>query len=272
MFAPPPPLAASWTGFYAGVNAGAAFGGSSGASTVATPLFNAGVAGAPNLQAANDAASTNSFGVSNRVAAILGGQVGYNYQFSTNYVVGIEADAQGLPGAGRTTTLNTAVATPGFPNTVVATTGLSKRQDYIGTVRGRLGYTFTPSLLVYATGGFAYGGVRSSTTTVDNLVPTAGVVSPYFTNGSRSTTLTGYTVGGGLEYLFAPNLSLKAEFLYYDLGSLNYNAGTLTSNAAAAAPFTVDSIRTRVRYNGEIARVGLNYHFNTDPAPVVARY
>ena len=81
------------------------------------------------------------------------------------------------------------------------------------------------------------------------------------------------TVGGGVEWMFVPNWSLKAEYLYYDLRNVTYNAGLLTSFGAAPPAFTQDFVRTRLRVDGHIGRLGVNYHFWGPPAaPVVARY
>jgi len=113
-------------------------------------------------------------------------------------------------------------------------------------VRGRLGYAVGPSLF-YATGGLAYGGIKTA-----------------FNGASISETRTGWTVGAGIETpftllgLFGPNWTSKTEYLYVDLGrsTANLNLG------GAAAVFT-----TNVQEH--IFRTGINYHFN---APVVARY
>jgi outer membrane immunogenic protein len=166
-------------------------------------------------------------------------------------------------------------AAPGFVVQSIDT--VQKRTDWLGTARARAGVTITPSFLLYVTGGLAYGGVRSSTLTSSALVPVTPVEVFSGTFGSYAQTRVGYTIGGGGEWTFAPNWSLKAEYLYYNLGSANYNAG-LSNNSVGLGAFAgtlsfQDALRTRVKFDGHIARVGVNYHFNWgEAAPVVARY
>lgn len=142
--------------------------------------------------------------------------------------------------------------------------------DYLGTVRGRLGFLVTPTLLIYGDGGFAYGGVHEGVDIASTFPPTGLGLSPAF--GSVTNTRTGWTAGGGLEWLFSPNWSLKAEYLYYDLGRVTFGVGGLTQFTERPALFT-DLPVASTRFNGHIVRVGLNYHFDWwGPAPVVAKY
>ena len=77
---------------------------------------------------------------------------------------------------------------------------------------------------------------------------------------TRSNTRPGWTAGGGLEWMFSPNWSVKAEYLYYDLGKVTFGVGGLTL-ATAGATFFTDLPVASTRFNGHIVRVGLNYHF-----------
>ena len=157
---------------------------------------------------------TNSGGV------VGGGQIGYNYQFSPLFFAGVETDFQG-------TSIGSCGG--GF--------GLNESITYFGTVRGRIGIItpFNPNLLIYGTGGFAYGEVRQ-----DGLK-------------------TGWTAGGGVEWAFLPNWSAKVEYLYTDLNS----------NGGNGFEFFGDHRQTRFN----TVRAGVNYHFNLfAPAPVVAKY
>ena len=153
-----------WTGFYAGIDVGGAIGNGS-VTTTGTPLsFNpAGVdMGAPATMYAL-AAVLPSHTSRSSGQFIGGGQLGYNYQLSSPYVVGLEADIQGLAGSGGTSSAATAssFAPYGFPaNNYGANSTFNERLGYLGTVRGRVGYLITPRLLVYATGGLAYGGTH----------------------------------------------------------------------------------------------------------------
>ncbi len=144
-----------------------------------------------------------------------GAQIGYNFQRG-HFVFGVEADFEG---AGISD--SNAVA--------------KSEMDWFGTVRGRLGYTFDRAL-VYGTGGFAFGDVKNSCASVS----CGGVVS-------ASETQTGWVVGGGVEYKFAPNWSGKVEYQYLDLdapfsspvGPLGYGAGDQTQ---------VHTVRVGVNY------------------------
>jgi outer membrane immunogenic protein len=191
------------------------------------------------------------------------------------FLAGVEADIQGssLRGSASASSqvpADTVIGTnTGSWLTSVAT---SRSLDYIGTIRGRLGAIVTPGLLLYVTGGLAYGGVKSSTTISQTTaiagVPPAGLVGvpPTATSGSFSDTRAGYTVGGGAEWMFLSNWSAKAEYLYYDLGSANYGTGgvAVLEDPTYLPGFGTASIATstRVHFNGNIVRVGVNYHFD----------
>jgi len=139
---------------------------------------------------------------------------------------------------------------------------LTKEVDYLGTVRGRLGWLATPGLLVYGTGGLAYGEVKASTTIFQSIAPTLAGVTPNFGTGSGvSQTRTGWTAGGGVEWMLDPHWSFKAEYLYYDLGTVTYNA-VLVDSGTPVNPFFANNVQTSTRFNGNIARVGLNYQFH----------
>ena len=260
VYAPVPML--TWAGFYAGVNAGATFGANNRTSVVGLPVseFAAGVNGT------NDLALTGFGNNNSKVGFIGGAQAGYNWQFN-NIVTGLEADIQGTATSGNNQNLYGAVAFNAVNNSLAAQSITSQLQ-YLGTVRGRFGFLAAPTFLLYATGGLAYGGIKSKS-----------VVSEFFTGanpltGSNATsyskTRVGYTVGAGAEWMFAPNWSAKFEYLYYDLGSYSYNNPVFEVNVNGLA--SLDIARVRQRTNGHIARVGLNYHFWSSAAPVVARY
>jgi outer membrane immunogenic protein len=116
---------------------------------------------------------TTPIPVSSSNGFIGGGQVGYNYQFG-NFVAGIETDIQGLSGrgSGATATSLPSVVSGDRINTTVTATNSVK---WLGTLRGQLGFTMTPRLLVYGTGGLAYGDVTSSTTIGQQIVGAVAV-------------------------------------------------------------------------------------------------
>ena len=141
-------------------------------------------------------------------------------------------------------------------------------------MRGRLGYLATPTLLAYATGGLAYGGVKSSANiSQDNLGIFGADPQAFSSSGNYSGTRTGWVVGGGLEWMFAPNWSLKAEYLHYDLGRATYALSALTYYGGFTAPLYASAPQASTRFNGNIVRAGISYHFSFgEAAPVVAKY
>ena len=155
-------------------------------------------------------------------SGFVGGvQAGYNWQTGP-WVFGIEGDIQAT-GADDT------FAPWKFSN------------PWFGTVRGRAGYLITPTLLLYGTAGFAYGGVEVF---------------------QRSNTSTGWTAGGGLEWMFVPHWTAKVEYLYVDLDSSGINGA-----------FTGWELGNNHHPQINVVRAGVNYHFNWGaPAPTVARY
>ena len=140
-----------------------------------------------------------------------------------------------------------------------------------------MGFLVTPSFLIYGTGGWALGRVRVDSAIIASANPVFGrsgepLAGVNFLSNSRLRA--GFVGGGGLEWMFLPNWSLKAEALYYDLGRSNLDQ--LNQQIRLTVPgqlVTNTAIHTTFRNNGVIARAGINYHFNWGaPAPVVARY
>ena len=213
----PAPLAIpySWSGFYVGVNAGYGF-----SDDAHRPSCAPACAPTPSLNTESD-------------GFIGGGQVGYNQQIG-RYLAGIETDIQ-YTGIGRTV----AGAAPG-----ALAYSATQRLDYLGTLRARVGLVMD-RVLVFATGGLAYGDVGLAQTTV----------FPGATYAVASTrTEVGYAAGGGVEYGFTPNLTGKAEALYYDLGRRRLS-GPATPATGLIRGAAFDTA-------GVVARAGLNYKFN----------
>jgi outer membrane immunogenic protein len=189
-------------------------------------------------------------------AGVVGGlTLGYNYQLTPLFVVGLETDFQG-----------TSIGSGGNNNNWWGGLGADRtRVPWFGTVRGRLGLALLDSrLLIYGTGGFAYGEVSRS-----NL--------GWWWGNNNNNIHTGWTAGGGVEWAFLPNWSAKIEYLYSELDNSNNNNNNnllLISGVDVDTPFIgaygVNGNR-RVRIN--TVRAGVNYHFNLfTPTPVVARY
>jgi outer membrane immunogenic protein len=160
-------------------------------------------------------------------ARFMGGvEGGFDYQFVPNGVFGFEAQYSWLSNNA------TGIALPG----AALITG---RNNELGSVTGRIGYTWGPALL-YAKGGYAWRDNPAIGVTV------AGAPVPFATTGTQKS---GYTVGGGLEYMFAPNWSAKAEYQYYDFGTTTFIAG----------PPAVTG--TRVKDDEHSVKLGVNYRF-----------
>jgi outer membrane immunogenic protein len=140
-------------------------------------------------------------------------------------------------------------------------------------VRGRVGLTLpsVPNLLVYGTGGFAYGQVNQ-TVSVADLFPTA--VAGAIDRGVYYNTNTGWTAGGGVEWtpMAFPAWSLKVEYLYTNLGNTTVSVpGSLNAGGIVGANF-FGTHTAPVQF--QTVRAGLNWHFNpfAASAPVLAKY
>jgi outer membrane immunogenic protein len=163
---------------------------------------------------------------------------GFDYQFAPNFVAGVEAQYSWMD---RNTT------NFGFPGgNVITATGA----DQLGSVTGRIGYTWGPALL-YAKGGYAWrdgGGV--------GVTNAAGTPAAFTADGNRKD---GYTVGAGLEYMFAPSWSAKAEYQYYNFGNTTFTSGP--------API----VGSRFNSDEHTVKVGVNYRFGWG-GPLASKY
>ena len=188
-----------------------------------------------------------------------GGQVGYNYQFLDKGVVGFESDIEGM--AVGVSMANWASASP-----ATYVQGV-RSQHAFGTVRGRLGFLVTPTLLVFGTGGLAYGEADlSAAWFCPSLAP---VLNAGGTAYGYQDMRTGWTGGGGVEWMFLPKWSAKVEYLYYDLGT----ATTTPLQAVYGAKGLFSNASYQARFNGDVVRAGVNYHFGWGaPAPAVAKF
>ena len=284
---PPPPM---WTGFYAGLNAGGTWGNNSSITDVGFPIYARPQSSATTIPVAYGVAAGLS-GTRNlqTTAGFIGGaQFGYNLQFD-KFVVGFETDFQGIAG-GEQSGSQIRIYTFDFyslgrntptTNNVRTQVSSQKSLDYFGTARAKIGYLIKPEILIYGTGGFAYGGttLASSTNIVDIQELTDEVGLGY---SAKSSLLTGWTAGGGAEWMFAQNWSAKLEYLYYDLGAVQMYGGTAVLFRNTIGPVGAGTPAGQIgsaagqnvstRLNGSIARLGVNYHFNFASAPVVAKF
>ncbi len=208
-----PPLEAqpTWTGFYAGLNVGGAFGSSRNAFTIAgfgLPTFNTPLQG-----------------------VVGGGEAGYNWQTGP-WVLGLEAnfDGSGLRGS------RTAPCLPSLCGAFGAS--YAQSLPWLGTLRPRVGYALG-NWLLYATGGGALGQVDTNAT---------AAVGSFVATDNRSQTRGGWTLGGGVEVELMAGWSAKIEYLYVDLGgrTTTYLLNPPISNVSR---FTANVITAGVNYH-----------------------
>lgn len=241
-----------WSGFYIGANVGYGFGESG--LTQLSPL-------SPEAALAQDLAAIPASQKSDVAGFAGGGQAGYNLQIDKNLVAGLEADIAyaNIGGSFGNTALP---ASRFFPLTTTTTQNL----QWLGTVRGRLGFLGRDDLLLYGTGGLAYGGV-SARGALEEFFPTFGGgvsadctrLALFCSAGQASNALAGWTAGGGVEYAIARNFSLKAEYLFVDLGKQTYTIFAFGWSAEAGRPINLAaSADTRTH----LIRTGLNYKFD----------
>jgi opacity protein-like surface antigen len=272
------PVAApfSWTGFYGGLNLGYGFGSGS-ASTQQLGFANLNSLADKGIDYGGPVGS----GPSNLNGILGGGQIGYNWQFSPLTVIGVEADIQG---AGLKSSLvgSRFAVDPFFPNPQtflwpsVGTPQLHQSVDWFGTLRGRVGFTpFSPTVLIYATGGLAYGDVKTSFGYNVTYLPqpSAGFLGSYANGvGFASSSKVGWTAGAGLEWAATSNWSFKLEYLYTDLGSTTMPV-VGSGFGFDGSPGRVVAVTARSNARWNTVRAGVNYHFwSAPPAPVVAKY
>ncbi|HTV34713.1 MAG TPA: outer membrane beta-barrel protein [Methylocella sp.] len=289
---PPPPVYVppNWTGFYVGGTVGGTWTGNDSLSTTTLNVFDSGTI--PGLAATSAALATSSGFIHPTAAFLGGGTLGYNYQFASTFVAGVELDISGISSDVRGAVVSTEASIPG--TTLAQAVSHAQNLDFLGTIRGRLGYLVTPTLLVYGTGGLAYGQGQATTNLTQfatgPVAAAAGATNPYYATGfascsggtntfapscTYSNTRVGWTAGGGLEWMFLPNWSFKVEYLYYNLGTANYTVGSLSNFSAAGPLLYTGRVASSATFSGNVVRVGLNYKFFTwpyAPAPVVAKY
>ena len=240
VFVPPP---FTWTGFYVGLNAGGVWPSGSRSATIFNP---------------NEGFLSADFpgGLGSESAGFIGGgQAGYNWQTGA-FVLGVETDFDGTTISKEIDRVGPAFAGIGVPPGLVGddlTVHAKASLDWLGTTRARIGFVATPDnrLMIYATGGVAYGGGSSNFSVFD---ATTGSVW----SGNPSSSRVGWVIGGGVEYAFTNNWTIKGEYLYADLGSSRFNT---LENAAATAFFGNTVISGKIDYNASIFRAGVNYKF-----------
>lgn len=250
----------TWTGLYAGLNAGYSWGRANG--TIAPIALPFPVQFGPFRQDVD--------------GWLAGGQLGYNWQVDPKWLVGLEGDIQwtGERSSWTTTTTSArygsnAAGLPigaDFNSIATLTANRSYELQWFATFRGRGGFLSDPQTLWYATGGLAVGQFRHSSATalgiqvfgpgLGGVTPVAALNFPLGAGVSATDTRVGWTIGAGVERKFTRNWSAKLEYLYLDFGTKTYFAGTAN--------------QTDVSFHDHVLRAGFNYAFH--PAPVIARH
>ena len=164
------------------------------------------------------------WGTDSGSGAFAGGTVGYNWQIpNSQFVFGVELDAAG-------SNIKDSV-TEDFGGGLMVTT--ESKISSFGSVTGRAGFAMDAAL-IYAKGGYAWANNKATIS-----APVIGLTS------SDSQTHSGYTLGGGVEYMFAPNWSAKGEYMFTSLGSENYN---LLGDQLASGTIDFHTIKVGVNY------------------------
>ena len=221
----------NWTGFYVGGNVGGQWGNADlNTSTIWTP---AGYFAASSVPAIN---TVGAQGVNS--SSVTGGfTAGYNWQVN-HAVLGLEGDINyfGFKGSATGSALYPCCAPTGF------TVSSQVSADWLATIRGRIGFLAAPTWLLYATGGAAISEVKGNFNFTDTF-------SAATESAAIRDTRLGWTAGVGTEYAFGGGWSLKAEYLYVDLGKNNCGL-----NCGVAAT-------DNVSFTSHIVRGGINYRF-----------
>jgi outer membrane immunogenic protein len=225
--APPPPAPPPciWCGFYVGFNAGGTWSDDTATyEQIGTPFV------------ASTTLHPSGF--------IGGGQVGYNWETGGNIVFGVEAD---IDARDASDTVNGLM--PFAPANTMDQVDVTETEDWLATVRGRLGLAYG-NWLFYVTGGGAFGEVGHNYTQIRT---TTGQMLTL----SDSPTLTGWTAGVGAEYALVHNFSIGIEYLFVDLGDSTLTQGTTITSAGLAFPPSSTTFENRMN----IVRLKVNWKF-----------
>jgi len=234
----PPPILWSWTGFYIGGHIG----------------------GASGITSFSDPFGSSIFGDKVRTPGFLaGGQIGYDWQApSSNFVLGVETDISGFDSEGTSTCF-------AFSANAINST-CRVRPEVAATLTGRLGVAVGPSghSLLYVKGGAAWANGTVDTATNNDLV---GFSGPNITSSTGNISNWGWTVGAGWEYALAPAWSLKVEYDYLSLGSVDVtNLGSAIINPSTGGTVaTIPPATSSVSQNTHELKLGLNYRWGADP-------
>lgn len=179
-------------------------------------------------------------GGSNKTGFTGGIEGGYNYMLNDHWLLGLETDFGALKNNQRRTNNFASTISP-------ATYQLNQRAktSWMWSLRPRIGYVSGPWLF-YGTGGIATSHIKSAFDFSDNRIP-QNIIS-----SEDSKTKTGWIAGVGAGYAFAPNWSVKAEWLYADFGSIS---------TTLASPQGFVGVTTEAKVKANILRIGVDYRF-----------
>jgi len=225
--APPVPVAAPlfWNACYAGLNAGGAWVNLHQQVTV------------PGITVIDSSGTTGAF--------LGGGQIGCNWQRDPSWVFGLEGDIDYVSAK----RANNFAFISGGEDVVGQQ---STKLRWLSTLRARFGYVWGGSL-VYGTGGLAIGEIQSCASAIQSFNGT--VVNQF--SGCDPTWRGGWTLGAGIEHAFSDKVSVKLEYLYFDLGHVGYNVITPNHDIAFPQVWNASAGAT-----GNIIRLGINFKFN----------
>jgi outer membrane immunogenic protein len=265
--APPLPPAFSWSGCYVGGYAGGGWSNSDGATFTDQGQNGLGAAGStrvpPFMSYSGGAAAAlvvppHSWNDDLGASFIGGGTLGCNWQpVGSPFVLGVEGEFGYMHLRGGAFDPRTVGVVP--TQTALEDLGSARVGDWDGLVTGRLGYAFD-RVLVYAKGGAAFVPTRASV--VDSCQNTAGPCGNWLISTGDSHTANTWTVGGGIEWAFAPNWSVKGEYMYI---AANENSGfqtcgpvtTPSGSTLAGGPFCFNNSFPGIH----TAKIGVNFKF-----------
>lgn len=195
--------------------------------------------------AVSDDRTTSLLGISrdfSEAGVVAGGQIGCDYQFASGWIVGVEGRAAW------SSLEKTHTGTIRFVATGLTVPSQSTfRNDFLASTTARLGYSFADRWLVFGRGGAAW--TREKVDEAFNDLFLGGIaVDP-----RASTTRSGWTVGTGVEWAFAPHWSAVLDYSYYDFGS----AGVRLHDPASGTSVIINSLKDTIH----AVTAGVNYHF-----------
>lgn len=249
------PAFLAWSGLYFGINGGYGWGNAYDSYLPNDPASLAGVGAAKSI-------GQSGF---NRDGGLAGGQVGFNWQSNSLWLAGVEADYQ-WSDVGGTSQSPFHLANVGSTSNLSTFTARSTVESF-GTLRARIGALPTAALLLYGTGGLAYGELKESlnlptsatgTTTVSGFSYSCSI-GPACFSGSQSQMRLGWTAGVGAELAITTYLTFKTEVLYVHLQAPSATATATAVTALGPTPSSFTANFSPVYFG--LIRGGLNYRF-----------